>query len=234
MGSPGYGQRDPPPPDARAFIRANTTLATAPHVPEIRLYLATEITPIWQATETWLAERNVEPPFWAFAWPGGQALARYILDNPALVAGKRVLDFAAGGGIAAIACAMAGAAHVEASEIDAMALAAIGMNAVVNVVPVTPANDVVGAACRWDLILCGDVCYEAPMTGHIMPWLTEMARLAEVWIADPGRAYLPKAGLDAFASYRIDTTLELEDSTCREVRLYRLAGGRTPVPLPPR
>jgi predicted nicotinamide N-methyase len=234
MGSPVSGQRDPPLPDAQAFIRANTTLATAPHVPEIRLYLATEITPIWQATETWLAERNVEPPFWAFAWPGGQALARHILDNPALVAGKRVLDFAAGGGIASIACAMAGAAQVEAAEIDAMARAAIGMNAGVNGVKVSPANDVVGAACRWDLILCGDVCYEAPMTGHIMPWLTEMAHLAEVWIADPGRAYLPKTGLEAFASYRIDTSLELEDSICREVRLYRLAGGRTPDPLPPR
>ena len=98
-----------PPQAAEAFIRANTVLATAPHVPEIRLHLATQITPIWQATETWLAEHNVEPPFWAFAWPGGQALARHILDNPALVAGKRVLDFAAGGGIAAIACAMAGA-----------------------------------------------------------------------------------------------------------------------------
>ena len=101
-------------------------------MPEIRLYLATEITPIWQATETWLAERNIEPPFWAFAWPGGQALARHILDHPALVAGKRVLDFAAGGGIAAIACAMAGAAWVEAARSIALALAAIGLNAAAN------------------------------------------------------------------------------------------------------
>ena len=196
-------------------------MASAPHVPEIRLYLATEITPIWQAAETWLTEQGVEPPFWAFAWPGGQALARHILDNPALVAGKRVLDFAAGGGVAAIACVMAGAAMVEAAEIDPLALAAIGLNAAVNGADVTLARDVVGAVCRWDLILCGDVCYEAPMTGHIMPWLTDMARTAAVWIADPGRAYLPKIGLEAFASYRVETTRELEDRTARDVVIYR-------------
>ena len=211
--------------EAAAFIRANTVLAAAPQVPEIRLHLASEITPIWQATEAWLAERNVEPPFWAFAWPGGRAFARHILDNPGLVAGKRVLDFAAGCGIAAIACAMAAAASVEASEIDPLALAALGMNAAANGVPVALAGDVVGEACRWDLILCGDVCYEAPMTGHIMPWLTSMAAVAEVWIADPGRAYLPRTGLEAFGSYRIETTLELEDRTVRDVVLYRLAGG---------
>ena len=207
---------------AEAFIRANTILTTAPHVPEIRLHLATEITPIWQATETWMAENNVEPPFWAFAWPGGQALARHILDNPNLVAGKRVLDFAAGGGIASIACVMAGAVSVEACEIDSLALTAIGLNAATNATPVILAGDVVGAACRWDMILCGDVCYEAPMTGHIMPWLTEMARSAEVWIADPGRAYLPKHGLRSFAIYQIQTTRELEDRPVREVTLYRI------------
>jgi predicted nicotinamide N-methyase len=217
-----------PPHAAEAFIRANTVLAAAPHVPEIQLHLATQITPIWQATETWMAEHNVEPPFWAFAWPGGQALARHILDNPALVAGKRVLDFAAGGGITAIACAMAGALSVEASEIDDLALAAVGLNAIANNVPVGQAHNVVGAACRWDLILCGDVCYEAPMTGHIMPWLTIMAHTAEVWIADPGRAYLPKTELMRLATYQIETTLELEDRTSREVGIYRFAGGRTP------
>lgn len=206
---------------AEAFVIANTILTTAPHVPQIRLHLATEITPIWQATETWLAEHNVEPPFWAFAWPGGQALARHILDNPALVAGKRVLDFAAGSGIAAIACAMAGARSVEASEIDTLALTAIGLNAAANAASVTPAGDVVGGACRWDLIICGDVCYEAPMTAHIMPWLTRMAQTAEVWIADPGRAYLPPSGLHGFAAYRIETSRELEDRASRDVVLYR-------------
>ena len=211
--------------DAEAFIRAHTVLGTAPHVPEIKLYLASEITPIWHATEAWLAENNLAPPFWAFAWPGGQALARHILDNPVLAAGKRVLDFAAGGGIAAIACALAGAARVEAAEIDPIALAAIALNAATNGVTVEPAGNVVGTPCRWDVVMCGDVCYEAGMTGHIMPWLQTMTRTAEVWVADPGRTYLPKSGLIPFAHYRIDTSLELEDRTSRDVGLYRLGGG---------
>ena len=216
---------DPAPAEAEAFIRANTVLARAGHVPEIRLHLATEITPIWQATEAWLAEHNVDPPFWAFAWPGSQALARFILDDPERVSGRRVLDFAAGSGLAAIACAMAGAAMVEAAEIDPLALAAIGLNAAANRSRVLPTPDVVGAVCRWDLILCGDVCYEGPMTEHIMPWLRKMAHTAEVWIADPGRAYLPTAGLEPFARYRIETTRELEDRTSRDVVLYRLGAG---------
>ena len=214
---------------AESFISTNTHPGTAPHVPEITLYLASEITPIWQATESWLAENNVDPPFWAFAWPGGQALARLILDNPALVAGKRVLDFAAGGGIAAIACAQAGAASVEAAEIDKLARAAIALNAELNQVNVQPLGDVVGSDCRWDLILCGDVCYDAGMTGHIMPWLTTMAAGAEVWVADPGRTYLPRSDLTSFAHYRIITTLELEDRPHRDVTLYRLGG----LPPPP-
>lgn len=212
--------------DAEAFVRRNTLLARAPLVPEIALHLASKITPIWQATEEWLAANNVEPPFWAFAWPGGQALARHVLDHPALVAGRRVLDFAAGGGIAAIACALAGAALVEAAEIDPLAAAAIRLNASVNDAEVSAlAVDVVGADCRWDVILCGDVCYEAPMTGHILPWLRRMARQAEVWVADPGRAYLPREGLFPFAEYRVPTTLELEDRTARDVVLYRLGAG---------
>ncbi len=214
--------------DAESFIRANTTLATAPHVPEIRLHMATELTPIWQATEAWLAEHGVDPPFWAFAWPGGQALARHVLDHPHLAVGRRVLDFAAGGGIAAIACAMADAASVEAAEIDRLAVAAIRLNGAANAVTVISSGDVVSQPRRWDLILCGDVCYEAPMTSHILPWLRQMAHRAEVWIADPGRAYLPKSGLEAFATYRIDTTLELEDRTSRDVVLYRLAADGPP------
>ena len=210
-------------PDPVAFIRANTVCGPAPLVPEIRLHLATEITPIWQATEDWLRERAIEPPFWAFAWPGGQALARHVLDDPGLVAGRRVLDFAAGGGIAAIACARAGAALVEAAEIDDLARAAIRLNAEMNGVRIgVVEGDVVGAACRWDIILCGDVCYEAPMTGHILPWLRAMAREAEVWIADPGRAYLPKSGLSRIGRYLVPTSRELEDRTEREVTLYRV------------
>ena len=205
------------------FITANTAVGRAPLVPEIMLYLATDITPIWQASEAFLDQHGIDPPFWAFAWPGSQALARYVLDTPGIVAGRRVLDFAAGGGLAAIACAMAGAATVETAEIDAMASAATSLNAALNGVAVTAlTGDVVGSACRWDLILCGDVCYEAPMTGHIMPWLRQMAGQAEVWLADPGRAYLPP-GLQAFAQYDVLTTLELEDRDMRRTTLHRLS-----------
>lgn len=206
------------------FVRAHTTVARAALVPEIALHLATEITPIWQATETWLAERNIEPPFWAFAWPGGQATARLLLDDPSRVAGRRVLDFAAGCGIAAIAAAMAGAASVEAAEIDPLALAAVRINAALNGVAVaTPDGDIVGAPCRWDVILAGDVCYEAPMTAHILPWLRAMAASgAEVLLADPGRAYLPADGLQPLVRHAVATSLELEDRTLREVTIHRL------------
>ena len=205
-----------------AFIVAHTQLARPPLVPEITLHLATEITPIWQASEVFLAQANIDPPFWAFAWPGGQALARYILDNPDLVRGRRVLDFAAGGGLAAIACAMAGAAQVEAAEIDPMAASATALNAEANGVDVSAVTaDLVGTPCRWDLILCGDVCYEAPMTGHILPWLRSLSAAATVWIADPGRAYLP-AGMTPLATYDIPTSRELEDLEIRRTVLYRL------------
>lgn len=205
-------------------MRAHTAVARAPIVPEIALHLASEITPIWQATEEWLKERNIEPPFWAFAWPGGQATARLLLDEPARVAGRRVLDFAAGCGIAAIAAAKSGAALVEAAEIDPLALAAVRLNAALNGVTVaTPEGDIVGAPCRWDVILAGDVCYEAPMTAHILPWLRAMAAAgADVLLADPGRAYLPREGLEPLSRHAVPTTLELEDRTLREVTLFRL------------
>lgn len=206
--------------DPVAFLRANTRLGHAALVPEIALHLATEITPIWQATEDWLRRNNIDPPFWAFAWPGSQVLARHILDHPTLVIGRRILDFAAGGGLAAIACARAGAASVETAEIDPLANAAIRLNAACNGVELVVTGDVVGQACRWDLILCGDVCYEAPMTGHILPWLRRMAASAEVWIADPGRAYLPHDRMRAMLRMTVPTTLELEDRTERQVTLY--------------
>jgi predicted nicotinamide N-methyase len=193
-------------------------------VPEIALHLASEITPIWQAAEAWLAERNIEPPFWAFAWPGGIATARHILDHADKLRGRRVLDFASGCGIAAIAAAMAGAT-VEAAEIDGLAIAAIAMNAEANGAAVTPlARDVVGEAGGWEVILAGDVCYEAPMTAHIWPWLRARAAAGvEVWLADPGRAYLPREGLLPFARLAVPTSRELEDREERHVVLYRLA-----------
>ena len=211
--------------DAEAFIRANTTLSRAPLVPEFTLYLASEITPIWQATEDWLAAKNMAPPFWAFAWPGSQAIAREILDRPSLVAGRRVLDFAAGCGLAGLAAAKAGAARVEAAEIDPLAIAATLLNARENGLDVAGlAGDVVGSTCRWDIIFTGDVFYEAKMTAHIMPWLLAMRQAgAEVMVADPGRAYLPRESLTEIARYDVPTSLELEDHTQRRTVLYRLA-----------
>jgi len=213
---------------AASFIRAHTTLSRPALVPEFELYLATEITPIWQATEDWLTARQVAPPFWAFAWPGSLAMARHLLDHPALCAGKHVLDFAAGGGVAGLAAARAGAARVQANDVDVLARAAIALNAAANGLAVEVlAGDIVGASGAWDLILAGDVCYEAPMTRHILPWLRALAESAaaegaEVWVADPGRAYLPDRGMVSFAAYDVPTTLELEDRTIRRTTLYRL------------
>ena len=209
---------------AEAFLRAHTALAAPALVPEIRLHLATEITPIWQATEAWLAQEGIEPPFWAFAWPGSQAMARLLLDDPQRAAGRRVLDFAAGCGLAAIAAARAGATTVEAAEIDPLAIAAVRLNAGLNGAAVLPLDgDVVGAPCRWDLILAGDVCYEAPMTAHILPWLRAMAAAgAEVWLADPGRAYVPRERLAEIARFAVPVTRELEDRDMREVTIARL------------
>nr|WP_256476382.1 50S ribosomal protein L11 methyltransferase [Siccirubricoccus soli] len=203
---------------------AHTAPATAPLVPEITLQLATEITPIWQATEAWLAQEGIEPPFWAFAWPGSVAMARLLLDEPGRVRGKRVLDFAAGCGLAAIAAARAGAALVEAAEIDPLAIAATRLNAARNGAAVaTLEGDLVGAPCRWDTVLAGDVCYEAPMTNHILPWLRRLAAAgAEVLLADPGRAYLPREGLAPVFRLEVPVTRELEDRDTRPVTLYRL------------
>ncbi|HZF76212.1 MAG TPA: 50S ribosomal protein L11 methyltransferase [Acetobacteraceae bacterium] len=206
------------------FVRAHTLVGRAPLVPEVALHLATEITPIWQATEAWLAREGIAPPFWAFAWPGSQALARLVLDEPARVAGRRVLDFAAGCGLAAIAAMLAGAASAEAAEIDPLAIAATRVNAALNGVEVAAeTGDVVGAACRWDVILAGDVSYEAPMTAHILPWLRALAAAgAEVLVADPGRAYLPRDGLLPVARMTVPTTRELEDREERVVTIARL------------
>ena len=157
----------------RVFIRRNTAITTPPLVPEIRLHLATEITPIWQATEESLARSEVPPPFWAFAWAGGQALARYLLDHPAEVAGRSVLDFGAGSGLVAIAAAKAGASSVLAAEIDHFAAAAIAANAALNEVAITVTTaDLIDAADpRWEVITAGDVCYEQPMADRVTAWL---------------------------------------------------------------
>jgi predicted nicotinamide N-methyase len=212
--------------DHAAFIRANAAKSCAPACPEVKLWLATEVTPLWQATEAVLEQNNLPPPYWAFCWAGGQALTRYVLDTPGLVEGLRVLDFAAGCGSSAVAAAMRGAARVEAAEIDDFAVAAIQLNAGLNGVAVAAAcGDVVGQPNRWDVVVAGDVCYERPMTEHIWPWLKRMAAEgATVLMADPGRAYLPRHGLLKLAAYTVATSLDLEDRTSREVGIYRIVG----------
>jgi predicted nicotinamide N-methyase len=212
--------------DPKAFIRANCAVSHAPACPEIKLWLASEALPLWQATEAVLEQSGLPPPYWAFCWAGGQALTRHLLDNPELTAGKRVLDFAAGCGISALAAAINGADRVEAAEIDAFACAAIEMNAELNGVAVEVVlEDIVGRENRWDLVVAGDVCYEAPMTAHIWPWLKQLAADgATVIMADPGRAYLPKHGLMEVSRMVVETSLDLEDRTEREVVIYKLVG----------
>jgi len=211
---------------ASAFIQANTEISHPPACPEIKLWMATEVTPLWEATEQALLRVNLPPPYWAFCWAGGQALTRWVLDHPELVVGKRVLDFAAGSGVTALAAARLGADRVEAADIDPMACYAIRCNAELNGVKVEVLkDDVVGSECRWDVVVAGDVCYEAPMTAHIWPWLVRMAAAgATVVMADPGRAYLPKTGLLKVGYYTVVTSLELEDRTTRDVVIYKIVG----------
>lgn len=207
-----------------SFIRRETTIASPPLVPELRLHLATEITPIWEATEETLAANGLPPPYWAFAWPGGQALTRFLLDHPEWVRGKRVLDFAAGSGLSGIGAALAGAEKVEAAEIDAFAAAAIELNAAANNAAVEVVmEDLIGKDGRWDLVLAGDVCYEKPMAERVIAWFRLLAgRGVTVLMGDPGRAYLPAQGLVEVARYDVATTKELEDRELRQTVVWRL------------
>lgn len=206
-----------------AFIRTNTAVEVAPLIPEIRLHLATEIVPIWRATEEELAEMGVPPPYWAFAWAGGQAVARYILDSPEIVAGRTVLDFASGSGLAAIAAAIAGAEKVIATDIDPYASAAIALNAALNGVSVDVATgDMIGNRGPWDVVLAGDICYERPLADRVTAWLRSLAADGvTVLLGDPGRTYLPKDGLDWVVRYAVKTTRELEDTDVRDAVVWR-------------
>ena len=208
------------------FIIANTELVRPPLTPEIVLHLANEIVPIWRKTEEELSAEGVPPPFWAFAWAGGQALARYVLDHPETVAGKSVLDFASGSGLSAIAAMKSGADSVLASEIDAFAIAAITLNARVNDVCVTRSNsDLVGRDDGWQVVIAGDVCYEREMSGRVFDWLKSLAaRGALVLMGDPGRNYLPGSHLRELAVYDVQTTRELEDHDVRRTTVWQVVG----------
>jgi predicted nicotinamide N-methyase len=216
--------------DPATFIRAETALAAPSLVPEIRLHLASEILPIWQATEADLERHGLPPPYWAFAWPGGQALTRHVLDHPDLVAGRRVLDFAAGSGLTAIAAALVGATAVSAAEIDAFARVAIALNATANGVHISLIEeDIVGTEGDWEVILAGDVCYEKPMAERVAAWFSALARKGRlVLIGDPGRSYLPPAGLSEIGRYQVPTSLELEYCTLRETVVWRWDGTSAP------
>lgn len=207
------------------FVRDNSQLLTPPLVPEIRLHLASEVIPLWRKTEEELAEIGVPPPYWAFAWAGGQALARYLLDNPGTVVGKRVLDFGSGSGLVGVAAAKAGAAHVVAADIDPFAIAAIARNADTNNVNIqTVAENIIGTSDQFDLIMVGDMCYERSLAEKLMAWLKIAG--TDVLLGDPGRAYFPKTGLVQLATYAVPTTRELEDREIRQTGVWRLKRDR--------
>lgn len=211
--------------DPAAFIRSHTRLQPVPHAPEISLWLADEITPIWRLTEEELGEMGVPPPFWAFAWAGGQALSRYLLDHPHEVAGKRVLDFAAGSGLVGVAAMKAGAASVLCADIDPFCQAAVAANAQANGVALafTQTDLLDSAPPDIEVICAGDICYERPMTEAVLAWLAQArARGTRVLIGDPGRTYFPRTGLDFLAEYRVPTTRELEDQEIKRSSVWAM------------
>lgn len=213
--------------DPESFIRANTSLMAPPHVPEIRLHLASEAHELWLKTEEELDEIGLPPPFWAFAWAGGQGLARYILDHPEAVAGRTVLDFASGSGLVAIAARRAGASHVLAVDIDPWAGTAIRLNAVENGVALEFASEnIVGRAVDADVILAGDVFYDRDFAASLVPWLRRLAGEGRaVLVGDPGRAYLPKDRLEEQATYQVPVTRALEDSEVKKTTVWRFLAG---------
>jgi predicted nicotinamide N-methyase len=211
---------------ADEFIRANTRLLPVPLVPEISLHLAAESLPIWQKTEEELGEMNVPPPYWAFAWAGGQALARYLLDNPETVAGRRVLDLGSGSGLGAIAARKAGAARVLAADIDAFALAAIRLNASANGVAIEASqrDPLAEPPSGFDAVLAGDMFYERPLAERVLARLEDAVRGgARVLVGDPGRSYFPRERFRQVAAYAVPVTRELEDAEIKSTAVWELA-----------
>jgi len=209
--------------DPTAFILSHTRLQSVPHAPEISLWLADEVTPIWRLTEEELGEMGLPPPFWAFAWAGGQGLARWLLDHPDEVRGRRVLDFAAGSGLVGIAAMKAGAASASCADIDPFCGAAIRLNAEANGVALafTDADLLSGPPPDVDVICAGDVFYERPMAERVLAWLTlAAARGTRVLVGDPLRTYFPKTGFELLAEYAVPTTRELEDSAVKRTRVW--------------
>jgi predicted nicotinamide N-methyase len=214
-------------PDYESIIRRETRLSSPSLLPEIKLHLADKVTPLWKIMQESLTDPDCAPPFWAFAWVGGLALARYILDHPEIVRGKRVLDFASGCGLGGIAAAKAGAKKVWFCDIDPFARQACRMNADVNGVMLKDWGQVdMNAAVKGiDIVIAGDVCYEHIMGHKTVAWLRLCAAAGvETLLADPGRAYAPSEGIQELARLTVPATLELEDAPTREVTLWRLEG----------
>ncbi|MCB9958678.1 MAG: methyltransferase [Rhodospirillaceae bacterium] len=226
------GDRERPLSDAgrAAFIRTWTAAVPPPLVPELRLHTAEEATDLWQATEDELNAAGLPPPFWAFPWAGGQAVARWLLDHAGDVRGRAVLDFGAGGGLAALAAVKAGAVRAVAVDIDPFAATAQRLNAALNGLAVevleadivgTPAGS--GVLAGIDLVVAGDVCYEAAMAGQVLTWLRGLVAAGlTVLLGDPGRTFAPTQGLEELASYQVPTPLALEDRTMRTTLVWRL------------
>jgi predicted nicotinamide N-methyase len=205
-----------------AFVREHTRPQQPSLVPEVTLHVASDVVALWEAIEEERGVAPTEPPFWAAAWPGGQALARYVLDEPRIVAGRSVLDLGSGSGLIAVAAALAGAARVVASEIDPFGHAAIAVNAQLNgVPPMSVVGDVLGEPPpNVDVVLAGDVCYDREMSDRVLPWL-EAARAggAEIYLGDPGRPYVPVARLQAVATFDVPDT---EGPQVRRTTVWRL------------
>lgn len=209
--------------DPETFIRANTSLLAPPHVPEIRLHLASEAHDLWLKTEEELEAIGLPPPFWAFAWAGGQGLARYVLDHPEIVRGKRVLDFASGSGLVGIAAAKAGAAQVMAADIDPWSQTAIQLNGAANSILLDfNGTDLIGNDIDADVVLAGDVFYDKAFAAALVPWFEMLAGAGkDVLVGDPGRAYLPKERLEFCAVYHVPVTRALEDSEVKKTTVWR-------------
>ncbi len=209
--------------DPKNFILANTDLMRPPHVPEVQLHLASEAHELWLKTEDELQEIGLPPPFWAFAWAGGQGLARHVLDHPELVAGKRVLDFATGSGLVAIAAAKAGAAQVIAADIDPWVETAVALNAAANDVALAfTRENLVGQKVEADIILAGDVFYDRDFAEALLPWFKQLSGQGkQVVVGDPGRSYCPKDNLSALATYDVPVTRALEDSEVKRTTVWR-------------
>lgn len=210
---------------ARDLVLSRTALSAPPLVPELRLHLADDMDAAWAGLQAELDDGDLPPPFWAFAWLGGQAVARHVLDTPSLVAGRTVLDLATGSGLCALAARRAGAATVTAVDVDPYAVVAVRLNATANDLQVDVlAGDLLdGPPPEVDVVLAGDVFYDAAMSERVQPWLLAAhAAGSLVLVGDPGRHYLPRALMAEVGEYDIPTTRELEGVELKRVRVYEL------------